>query len=51
MIDKNMSLDEMVQFFYSKYETYIKKSKENIGLNLKDLNLDMSYEHSSFEAE
>lgn len=51
MIDKNMSLDEMVQFFYSKYETYIKKSKENIGLNLKDLNLDMSYEYSSFEAE
>ncbi len=51
MIDKNMSLDELVQFFYSKYETYIKKSKENIGLNLKDLNLKPSNEYSSFEAE
>ncbi len=51
MIDKNMSLDELVQFFYSKYETYIKKSKENIGLNLKDLNLNTSNEYNRLEAE
>ncbi len=51
MIDKNMSLDELVQFFYSKYETYIAKSKESIEFNVKDLNLDTSNEYSSFEAE
>jgi len=51
MIDKNMSLDELVQFFYSKYEIHIAKSKENIGLNLKDLNLNTSKEYSSLKAE
>ena len=39
MLEKNMTLDELLEIFYNNYKAYIKKSKENLSPEVKTLNI------------
>ena len=39
MLEKNMTLDELVEIFYNNYKAYIKKSKENLSKEVQGLNI------------
>ena len=51
MLEKNMTLDELVEIFYNNYKAYIKKSKENLSKEVQGLNILASNEYKSLEAE
>lgn len=51
MLEKNMTLDELVEIFYDNYKAYIKKSKENLSKEVQGLNILTSNEYKSLEAE
>ena len=51
MLEKNMTLDELVEIFYNNYKAYIKKSKENLSKEVQGLNILTSPNKKSLEAE